>query len=78
VPFLILVIFMHNSYPAFKIENLLWRVFCIVLMIAGVVIAGYALTASVGSLGRDPFALLILAAVIGWMIMIRRLTRICF
>jgi hypothetical protein len=69
---------MHTSSSGATLETGLWRLACIVLLLGGLGIAAAGIPYAIRFLGKDPIALLMLGAAIGWAAAIRQMVHLCF
>jgi hypothetical protein len=69
---------MHTSSSGLTLETRLWRLACIVLLLEGFGIVAAAIPCAIRFFGKDPTALLMLGAAIGWVVAIRQMIRRCF
>jgi hypothetical protein len=57
---------MHTSFSGATLETRVWRFACIVLLLGGFGIVAATVSYAIRFLGKDPIALLMLGAAIGW------------
>jgi branched-subunit amino acid ABC-type transport system permease component len=69
---------MHTSFSGATLETRVWHFACIVLLLGGLGIVVATVSCAIRFLGKDPSALLMLGAAIGWAGAIRQMVHLCF